>query len=176
MTTEYSLDLPMGEIHESNRGHIFTGSHEKKVKWNPFNPVLKHGWQPGDTLTVSCSFNWDPKTHDLPPVSNYVGLSVGACPPQVANRMEKKAKGTRTGDGILLGGIAKEGKPYTSRDIFYDAKSFSLRETKTKHREGTGNLICQWQMTYNADNTITNPDTVEIVFGFGDPMWGDNES
>lgn len=178
----YTLTEPKGQI--VFRNNLFHGS-QVEGNWSPFNPEQNQGWQDGDTLTVTCTFNLYPngtKGPDFvgPNANQYMGLCVGALnkptPGQIQN-LKSRISGARIGNGKLFDGITTNATP-SDNDIFYAAVSTALGTSQTLEGNdqygsprGTisGDLIYQWTMQYNASSNF-DPTDIEIIFGYGDPM------
>jgi hypothetical protein len=168
----YHLTLPQGLI--TFRNGMYQGSNTQAV-WSPCNPNEAGGWQNGDILIVSCSFNLNPSMPTPPPAREYAGLCAGAC--NATNQtavtgLINQAKGLPfSTPGRLLGSGITTSATAAATNLFYNATSvtgtFPLRPAS---RGTLTNYVYQWTMTYNGSNTVANGNTVEIVFGYGDPM------
>lgn len=167
----YHLTLPKGVITE-NRG-VFVGSKTHGI-WSPFAPGSKSapkGWQAGDKLVVTCTFNLYPNTTDLPKAKDYYGLSVAAINnptpaevKKVEGNMKRRSAGT-TGQGVTTSTTPND------QSIFYNAvpekATFALQPAS---RGIINNIVYHWTMDYNAAYPGVNPTDIEIIFGYGDPM------
>jgi hypothetical protein len=168
----YHLTLPKGLI--TFRHGIYQGSNTQAV-WSPCNPTDNGGWQNGDTLMVSCSFNLNPNIAVPPPSSEYAGLCAGSCSGKdqtTINALIAQAQAIYVPTpGQLLGnGITTSATPADS-NLFYNAASVTGTFVLKPAGRGTlPNYIYQWTMTYNGTNTVADGNDVEIVFGYGDPM------
>lgn len=178
---EYTLTLPKGAITKTRNG-IYQGS-TTEAQWAPFNPndrlAPNKGWQPGDTLSVVCTFNLNPPgVTPPPPAKEYVGLCAGACatdnPSEIAKLIKEATRITTPAPGRLVGnGI--ELKPQTptapaATSIFYNAVATTQTVVLSGSRGTLTDYVYKWTMEYNAANTVATGTTVEIVFGYGDPM------
>lgn len=177
---EYHLTLPQGTI--TLRNHIFTGS-ETQGSWSPFNPNNLGGWKDGDTLTVVCTFNLNPDLNPLPSASEYWGLCVGACAATDNSQVQSllnQARGlsSRYRTGALLGNYITTETDANYSYIFYKATSTAVTVDLQPSSRGTlTNYIFRWDMTYNGNNrVVSSGDDVELVYGYGDPQYGDDES
>jgi peptidyl-Lys metalloendopeptidase len=179
----YTLTLPEGTI--SVRNKIFKGSQTEAI-WSPCNPNEVGGWLQGDQLAVICSFNLNPPITPQPSASEYCGLCVGACSDQDTNGIAtliSEAQGIYVPNpGQLLGvnslnQVTTNTTPVAS-NIFYSADMTAGTFPLTPATRGTlSNYIYQWSLTYNGDNTIVpSGSNVEVVFGYGDPMWSEVDS
>jgi len=180
---EYHLTLDQGTITESDtgRGRTFTGS-GTSASWSPFNPLLAKpsGWQEGDKLFVTCSFNLSP-TQDgndiYPPANEYNGLVAGACLNSNAEeiaKLKQDAHNIPGGDpGQLIGSGITKATTKSANAIFYSAKPLTFTTALkpiSKNRGTLTNFIYKWEATFNRDNTVADGEHVELVFGYGDPM------
>lgn len=172
----YHLLLPKGTITE-NRG-AFVGSETHGI-WSPYKPGSKSapkGWQKGDQLIVSCEFNLYPNTTDLPPASAYYGLSVAAINNAsveqqkiVEKEMQRKSAGV-VGEGVTE-------SVFPAGCLFYKAVPLRTSIPLQPASRGTvNNIVYQWSMDYNADYPNVNPTAINIIFGYGDPMWDDEKT
>jgi len=177
----YVVTLPQGDI-TITRNHTFVGSHTSAA-WAPFNPDNAGGWKDGDTLTVVCTFNLNPDISPLPVASDYWGLCVGAC--SASNQaeitdLENLAYMLPFSDrvGALLGSNISSSSSATSQDIFFGATSTATTIALSPSSRGTlTNYVYKWVMTYNGSNTVVSSGTdVEIVYGYGDPQHGEDQS
>lgn len=180
---EYHLTLPQGTI--SVRNGIFQGS-QTNVIWSPCNPNEMGGWMDGDELNVVCTFNLNPPITPLPGSGEYAGLCVGACSDQDTTGITQliteaqqiyvpnvgQLLGTSSGQQITTNATPASG------NIFYNAQSTSGDFPLTPSTRGTlSNYIYKWVMFYNGSNTVVpSGSNVEIVFGYGDPMWSESDS
>ncbi len=187
----YSLTLPQGEITlvgaeagivRGVRGNMYRGSTTIAV-WSPAHPIDLGGFKDGDELVVRATFNLNPTTMsaDLrPPAINYVGLSVGACHSTdraAVEGLEHKAKNLALGNvGHLLGGISTS-QERSNDAIFYKAESYVIPEMQLDppSRGKLINYVHKWKMIFNSHNTIDpSGKEVELVFGYGDPMFSED--
>lgn len=176
---EYTLTLPKGEI--KVRNNIFSGSHTEAV-WAPCNPKDLGGWQDGDRLHVICAFNLNPPIDPQPPSSRYAGLCAGACStedrPKIRELVRMALGLPLPNPGILLDSEISMSSSAGPGDIFYNAQSESQTfQLRPSSRGELRDYIYKWHMTYNGNNEVV-PDgnSVEIVFGYGDPMETEVES
>lgn len=177
----YLVTLPQGSI-TITRNNTFVGS-QTAAAWAPFNPDNAGGWNDGDTLSVVCTYNLNPGTTPLPPASEYWGLCVGAC--SASNQagvtaLKSLAYRLPSTDqvGALLGTNISVSASPNPQDIFYGATSATTTIPLKPPSRGTlTNYVYKWTMTYNGSNTVvTSGDDVEIVYGYGDPQHGDDQS
>lgn len=134
-----------------------------------------------------------------PPASNYVGLSVGACLDSDEGRIQELLGKARAlpyeHNGHLLGGILPDESdpefhegPYQDHHgddpnnyIFLHAKGTRFgapvpleKNQYNEHDRGElpGSLVYKWEMIFNGHNNIDpTGKEVELIFGYGDPMW-----
>ncbi len=150
-----------------------TTSNNETATWSSSSGTFNsNGWQNGDILIVTCSFDLSKSTNS----ADYVGLCVGACPANSSEDITALENITiATIEGQLLNldspTIIKDSTNPPATAIFYNAtcstKTYTLNSgSKLK------NYIYQWTMTYNYSNTIATGTNVEIVFDFGDPRCG----
>lgn len=180
---EYHLTLPQGTI--SVRNGIFKGS-QTNVIWSPCNPNEMGGWMDGDELNVVCTFNLNPPISPLPGAGEYAGLCVGSCSDQdatgIAQLVAEAQQILVPNIGQLLG--TSSGQQITTNatpaagNIFYNAQPTSGDFPLTPSSRGSlSGYIYKWVMYYNGSNTVVpGGSNVEIVFGYGDPMWSETDS
>jgi len=169
MGQKYRLTLPIGQIHFKN--NLWIGS-QTTANFLPWNPEVVGGWKTGDTLQVMCAFDLNPNITPLPPATEYQGLVVGALNNPTAaeiRALKQTITGTWSG-GTVQAGITTNSSPGAT-DIFYNATSLSAPPLQlTPSSRGTlPSLVYEWTMTYNASGNF-NPNGIELVFGYGDPM------
>lgn len=175
----YHLTLDKAAI--TYKDGIYTGAAPEAV-WSPFDPNQSSGWQDGDQLVVVCTFDLTPDTTPLPAAKYYAGLAVGACSAGSSNVIQgliNQARSLGYGNkGQLLGDNVTRSDTATNGEIFYDATPEKVTVALTPSSRGTlTNYKYKWTMTYNGNNNIVSGgDDVEIVFGYGDPHVGDQDS
>lgn len=178
MATSYTLTLPQGVITE-NRGQ-FVGSETHGI-WSPVNPKALGGWKDGDTLTVVCTFNLNPEnTADLPPASSYFGLSAAAINNASSTAGETAINQAKTWLASQRAGIVGAGittGSASSSFLFYNASSETENIPLVPTTRGTiTDIVYEWNMTYNANYPNVTVKDIEIIFGYGDPMWDEENA
>jgi len=134
---------------------------------------------------VICTFNVNPQQDGnpiYPPASDYNGLVAGATFDKNAAEIAKlkqtaqQIPGGTTGQ--LLGTGISTSPQKSNNAIFYNAQSKQVTIALSPSSRGTlHNFIYQWTMKYNGDTTtVPNGDHVEILFGYGDPMFSEVDS
>ena len=172
MPHTYHLTLPKGLI--TFRNGIYRGSHTEAV-WSPANPKDLGGWQDGDTLIVTCSFNLNPEIPSPPPHTDYVGLCAGACNSTNTSEVNSLIRTARSlgfpNPGELVGNGISTSSSRSASAIFYKCTSkIGTFPLQPPSRGTLTNYVYQYEMLYNGQNTVASGTEVEVVFGYGDPM------
>lgn len=163
----YHLTLPKGQI--KLRGNVFVGSNTEG-EWSPVNPMKLGGWKKGDELTVTCTFNTQPEgLPRLPDANEYFGLSVAALNNPTEQEIQNEIRKVKSfSAGQALDGITNSDNPANS--IFYKAKSETVNIPLQPSSRGTiQNIVYDWHMVYTGNEGL-DPNNIELIFGYGDPM------
>ncbi|WP_444890509.1 hypothetical protein [Microbulbifer sp. DLAB2-AA] len=176
MSTDYQLTLYPGAITQT--GNCYSGSMHDSVNWFPQNPLhtAAGGWVEGDTLTVLCTVNTNPRgVTPPPPLSQYVDLRVGACDaqdPTTVSQIEAGITAYST-TKLIWGNITTE----STGDNYIFVNATSTSHPINFGARGSKNLINKWTMDYNPTNTVRSDGKhIEVIFGWGDPQEADSDT
>lgn len=144
------------------------------LTWRGNNqPTAKNPLKAGDTVIVTAQFGTYTSSGAAVPISDYYGLSVGACFAKDVSSMETKLN--HKGYLGILKNIAKENESQGSGDFFNNAITY--KESITRNSQ-TQELTYQVQMTYSPTSTLQSTingmssPTLSIVADYGDPHKG----